>query len=124
MIASGSRAWWATSSDGSNTWSQTETWYNYVEDGSPSKQGLFGTSYNVNAIGYAQIADVIQFKSSGSSIFNHSTIVTSVTGNHGSQTASSVYITGHTAHDHNVPVSYYLSKNPNFRVVVVPFTYY
>lgn len=75
----------------------------YINYGSSGTLGLFG-SFLINGVQYANTADIIQVAGTDE-VFNHTYIVTGVTGTAGNRETSNIYVTSHTCDLLNVLLS-------------------
>ncbi|NYB73220.1 amidase domain-containing protein [Sedimentibacter hydroxybenzoicus DSM 7310] len=104
-----SNSWYhgGTKYDTGSNWAWTGVTYyrNYVRINS----GLTAVEYN--GVAYARVGDIVQVSWNGNSTFNHTYVVTAVTGTLGSRTPSDITVCGHTANQKgfklNLPNSYY-----------------
>ncbi len=98
MIPSGNRAWYQTSVkyDTPNTWVWTGVDYfqPYIDNGGYQIEGPYGYTYT-GYMAWADVGDIIQLRSSG--VWNHSYVVTAVTGTAGSRQNNNIWVSAHTA---------------------------
>lgn len=104
LAGSTGRAWYIYPSGAhSPSWTSTNSFYNYINYGSSGTLGLFG-SFLINGVQYANTADIIQVAGTDE-VFNHTYIVTGVTGTAGNRETSNIYVTSHTCDLLNVLLS-------------------
>jgi hypothetical protein len=99
MIDNSSDKWYQTSSaDYQTRWTHVPTFYSSIN--SYTTEGLNGTMRSGYA--YAQVGDIIQVEyDDGDSAFDHSYVVTAVTGIYGSRTVNNIYVCAHTSNRRN-----------------------
>lgn len=92
----GSYAWYISpyGDDFSFTWTLTDEFAWYVENGGDETPGLRGTVYP--GVAYAQPGDIVQMSKDGGDSFFHSVVVVGASGEIGSRTVAQVQICGHT----------------------------
>ena len=106
---SSSNSWYhgGTKYDTGSNWAWTGV--TYYRDYVRINSGLTAVEYN--GVAYARVGDIVQVSWNGNSTFNHTYVVTAVTGTLGSRTPSDITICGHTSNQKdvklNLPNSYY-----------------
>ena len=97
---SSSNSWYhgGTKYDTGSNWAWTGV--TYYRDYVRINSGLTAVEYN--GVAYARVGDIVQVSWNGNSTFNHTYVVTAVTGTLGSRTPSDITICGHTSNQKDV----------------------
>ena len=87
---------WYHSAGGAHTasWTEVNSFYNYVLAGSSNTMGLYG-SYAAG-VAYAQVGDIIQIRAAGATLYDHSFVVVATSGSYGQRTTRDITVCAHT----------------------------
>lgn len=103
--------------DEAGAWGRVTSQYNYLVAGGSFTDGPFGTGYS--GIAYARKGDLIQVSMNGNGIYDHTYVVTNVSGTTGSRTPEEIYVCSHTTDMNNVQFSNVYSSNKSYRTIQI-----
>ena len=101
--------------DEAGAWGRVVALYNYLMAGGPYTVGPFGTEYS--GISYAKKGDLIQVDMNNDQIYDHTYVVTSVTGATGSRTSDDIFVCSHTLDMNNVQFTTVYSTSRTYRTI-------
>ena len=127
MVPPGSRAWFARKTTyplTPTTWVWTYCSYfgNYVLGGGSNVEGPTGTISS--GISNASVGDIIQYKQTTYSDYDHAYVVTAVTGSYGSRTPSNITVCCHTTDRCNENLGSIYDNSLIYRTIHVTGGYY
>lgn len=101
--------------DSAHAWPGVEAFKNYVTTGGYHIDGLYGTS--TSGFSSAQVGDIIQVDMERDGTYDHSYVVTAVTGTLGQRTADQITVCSHTVDLHNAPFNSVYNSSKNYRTI-------
>lgn len=125
MISSGPRAWFLQGTtfncDSAHAWISVEAFKTYAAAGGYHIAGPDG--YVFDGVAYAQVGDIIQVDYTSDGVFDHSYVVTAVSGTEGSRGLQNISVCAHTTNRNSVLLSNIPYSSASFRTLRVDATW-